>query len=42
MNDFNYDLAFSRNHGITSSREQQCLKSACVAIAGWAGSVVII
>ncbi|WP_260295621.1 ThiF family adenylyltransferase [Sedimenticola hydrogenitrophicus] len=37
MNPFNYDLAFSRNIGITSLQEQQRLRDATVAIAGMGG-----
>ena len=37
MPSFDYDLAFSRNHGITSSDEQLRLKNATVAIAGMGG-----
>lgn len=37
MADFDYDLAFSRNHGITTHEEQQKLKNATVAIAGMGG-----
>ena len=37
MDEFNYALAFSRNHGITSHQEQQQLKHATVAIAGMGG-----
>lgn len=37
MADFDYDLAFSRNSGITSAQEQQTLKNARVAIAGMGG-----
>ena len=37
MHQFNYDLAFSRNHGITSNVEQLRLKNATVAIAGMGG-----
>lgn len=37
MTKFNYDLAFSRNHGITSHDEQLRLKNATVAIAGMGG-----
>lgn len=34
---FDYDLAFSRNNGITSTTEQQRLKNATFAIAGMGG-----
>ena len=37
MTQFNYNLAFSRNHGITSHAEQLRLKNATVAIAGMGG-----
>jgi len=37
MAKFDYDLAFSRNHGITSNEEQLKLKNATVAIAGMGG-----
>ncbi|PKM35720.1 MAG: thiamine biosynthesis protein ThiF [Gammaproteobacteria bacterium HGW-Gammaproteobacteria-10] len=37
MKIFDYDLAFSRNHGITSRDEQLRLKNATVAIAGMGG-----
>lgn len=37
MNGFNYELAFSRNNGITSLQEQERLKHATVAIAGMGG-----
>ncbi len=37
MTNFDYDLAFSRNRGITSHAEQQKLKNAMVAIAGMGG-----
>lgn len=37
MKIFDYDLAFSRNHGITSRDEQLRLKKATVAIAGMGG-----
>ncbi len=37
MTQFDYDLAFSRNHGITSAEEQNRLRSATVAIAGMGG-----
>jgi molybdopterin/thiamine biosynthesis adenylyltransferase len=37
MTAFDYDLAFSRNHGITTQEEQQKLKNATVAIAGMGG-----
>lgn len=37
MTQFNYDLAFSRNHGITNAEEQARLKNATVAIAGMGG-----
>ncbi len=37
MNEFDYDLAFSRNHGITSDMEQNRLRSATAAIAGMGG-----
>lgn len=37
MATFDYDLAFSRNHGITSTEEQLRLKNATVAIAGMGG-----
>jgi molybdopterin/thiamine biosynthesis adenylyltransferase len=37
MDEFNYALAFSRNHGITTDQEQQRLRKATVAIAGMGG-----
>ncbi len=37
MTEFDYDLAFSRNSGITSTEEQQRLRRATVAIAGMGG-----
>ncbi|MDO9047765.1 MAG: ThiF family adenylyltransferase [Methylobacter sp.] len=37
MPQFNYDLAFSRNQGITSDEEQLRLKNATVAVAGMGG-----
>jgi hypothetical protein len=37
MATFDYDLAFSRNHGITSATEQARLKNATFAIAGMGG-----
>lgn len=37
MPKFDYDLAFSRNHGITNTEEQLRLKNATVAIAGMGG-----
>lgn len=37
MTTFDYDLAFSRNHGITSDNQQNQLKNATVAIAGMGG-----
>jgi len=37
MSQFNYDLAFSRNHGITNVEEQARLKNATFAIAGMGG-----
>lgn len=37
MKIFDYDLAFSRNYGITSRNEQLRLKNATVAIAGMGG-----
>ena len=37
MPTFNYDLAFSRNHGITSTTDQAHLKNATFAIAGMGG-----
>lgn len=37
MTHFDYDLAFSRNHGITSTQEQARLRAATVAIAGMGG-----
>lgn len=37
MDKFSYDLAFSRNHGITSDQEQARLRNATVAIAGMGG-----
>jgi tRNA threonylcarbamoyladenosine dehydratase len=37
MTTFDYDLAFSRNHGITSFEEQRRLKMATVGIAGLGG-----
>jgi tRNA threonylcarbamoyladenosine dehydratase len=37
MPQFDYDLAFSRNHGITNAQEQTRLKNATVAIAGMGG-----
>nr|WP_305908410.1 hypothetical protein [Methylomarinum sp. Ch1-1]MDP4521239.1 hypothetical protein [Methylomarinum sp. Ch1-1] len=42
MKAFDYDLAFSRNIGITRLEEQLRLKNATFAIAGMGGSVVII
>jgi len=33
---WNYDSAFSRNLGLIQPDEQQCLRHACVAIAGLA------
>ncbi len=37
MPTFDYDLAFSRNHGITSATDQARLKNATYAIAGMGG-----
>ena len=37
MPHFNYDLAFSRNHGITHAKEQARLRNATFAIAGMGG-----
>ncbi|MEI6146023.1 MAG: ThiF family adenylyltransferase [Methylococcales bacterium] len=37
MPTFDYDLAFSRNHGITSATDQAHLKNATFAIAGMGG-----
>ncbi len=37
MPTFDYDLAFSRNHGITSATDQARLKNATFAIAGMGG-----
>jgi molybdopterin/thiamine biosynthesis adenylyltransferase len=37
MSGFDYNLAFSRNNGITSNQEQMRLKNATVAIAGMGG-----
>lgn len=37
MTQFNYDLAFSRNQGITNTEEQVRLKNATIAIAGMGG-----
>ena len=37
MPNFNYDLAFSRNNGITNQEEQSRLKNATYAIAGMGG-----
>ncbi len=37
MSHFDYQLAFSRNNGITSDQEQQRLRNATVAIAGMGG-----
>jgi tRNA A37 threonylcarbamoyladenosine dehydratase len=37
MENFDYNLAFSRNHGITSTEEQQRLKNSTIAIAGMGG-----
>ncbi len=37
MAQFNYDLAFSRNNGITNAEEQSRLKKSTVAIAGMGG-----
>jgi len=37
MTHFNYNQAFSRNHGITTNEEQLRLKNATVAIAGMGG-----
>ncbi len=37
MSNFDYDLAFSRNNGITSTQEQERLKNSTVAIAGMGG-----
>ena len=37
MKQFDYQLAFSRNHGITSNKEQLMLQNATVAIAGMGG-----
>ncbi len=37
MSGFDYNLAFSRNNGITSEREQLRLKNSTVAIAGMGG-----
>ena len=37
MDTFDYDLAFSRNNGITSTQEQKRLQDATVAIAGMGG-----
>ncbi|MBU2572231.1 MAG: ThiF family adenylyltransferase [Gammaproteobacteria bacterium] len=37
MKIFDYDLAFSRNHGITSCDEQLRLRNATVAVAGMGG-----
>jgi len=37
MTKFDYDQAFSRNHGITSNEEQLRLKNATIAIAGMGG-----
>lgn len=37
MSGFDYNLAFSRNNGITSDQEQMRLKNATVAIAGLGG-----
>jgi len=37
MTQFNYDLAFSRNNGITTEEEQNRLKNATFAIAGMGG-----
>jgi hypothetical protein len=37
MATFDYDLAFSRNHGITSATDQARLKNATFAIAGMGG-----
>jgi len=37
MPQFNYDLAFSRNNGITNAEEQTRLKNATFAIAGMGG-----
>jgi len=37
MTQFDYNLAFSRNHGITSSEEQLRLRNSTVAIAGMGG-----
>jgi len=34
---WNYDSAFSRNRGLIQPDEQQCLRQACVAIAGLGG-----
>ena len=34
---WNYDSAFSRNRGLIQPHEQQCLRHACVAIAGLGG-----
>lgn len=37
MTEFDYELAFSRNHGITSTGEQARLRNATAAIAGMGG-----
>ncbi len=37
MSTFDYNLAFSRNHGITSTEQQERLKNATFAIAGMGG-----
>ena len=37
MPTFDYDLAFSRNHGNTSATDQARLKNATYAIAGMGG-----
>ncbi len=37
MKQFDYQLAFSRNHGITNNKEQLTLKNSTVAIAGMGG-----
>ncbi len=37
MSQFDYNLAFSRNHGITNAEEQARLKNATFAIAGMGG-----